>query len=36
RQITISSDNAAYPTWTDVERASIHVVGRVIWFGRSV
>lgn len=36
RQITISSDNSAYPTWTDVDRSTIHVVGRVIWFGRSV
>lgn len=34
--ITISSDNAAYPTWSDVDRSTIHVVGRVIWFGRSV
>lgn len=36
RLITISSDNASYPSWTDVDRATVHVVGRVIWFGRTV
>ena len=36
RHITISSDNASYPSWTDVDRATVHVVGRVIWFGRTV
>src|SRR3546814_4575046 len=36
RLITISSDNTAYPTWSDVDRSTIHVVGRVHWFGRSV
>ena len=36
RKITISSDNSAYPSWDDVDRAEIQVVGRVIWFGRAV
>ena len=36
KQITISSDNTAYPTWDDVDRASIHIVGRVIWFCRAL
>lgn len=36
RLITISSDNPAYPTWSDRDPAEIHVVGRVIWFGRTV
>jgi hypothetical protein len=34
--ITIASDNPAYPTWSNMDPAEIHVVGRVIWFGRSV
>lgn len=34
RRITIASDNPAYPTWSDKEPADIHIVGRVIWFGR--
>ncbi len=36
RLITIASDNPAYPTWSEMDPAEIHVVGRVIWFGRSV
>jgi hypothetical protein len=36
RTITISSDNSAYPSWDDVDRSEIQVVGRVIWFGRAV
>jgi len=36
RKITISSDNSAYPSWYDVDRSEIQVVGRVIWFGRAV
>ncbi|KWV93851.1 MAG: hypothetical protein ACJAVZ_002405 [Afipia broomeae] len=36
RNITISSDNSAYPSWDDVDRSEIQVVGRVIWFGRAV
>lgn len=36
RKITISSDNSAYPSWDDVDRSEIQIVGRVIWFGRAV
>lgn len=36
RQITIASDNPAYPTWNDVDTSEVHVVGRVIWFGRAL
>ena len=36
RKITISSDNPAYPSWDDVDRADIQIVGRVIWFGRAL
>lgn len=34
--MTISSDNTSYPSWTDVDRTTVQVVGRVIWFGRTV
>ncbi|HEY9091514.1 S24 family peptidase [Parasphingorhabdus sp.] len=34
--ITIASDNPAYPTWDDVDRSTIHIAGRVLWFGRSL
>ena len=36
RQITIASDNPAYPTWHDMDRSEVHVVCRVIWFGRAL
>lgn len=36
RKITISSDNPAYPSWDDVDRSDIQIVGRVIWFGRAL
>lgn len=36
KQITIASDNPAYPTWNDMDRSEVHVVGRVIWFGRAL
>ena len=36
RQISIVSDNQAYPSWPDVDRRSIHIIGRVLWFGRKV
>ena len=34
--LTISSDNAAYPTWSDCPFDSIAVVGRVVWTGRKL
>jgi hypothetical protein len=34
RSITIRSDNASYPVWTDCDPATIAVIGRVIWAGR--
>ena len=36
KQIAIASDNPAYPTWNDMDRSEVHVVGRVIWFGRAL
>ena len=34
RQISVISDNPSYPTWQSMERRSINIVGRVLWFGR--
>ena len=34
--ISIISDNAAYPTIAGVERADLHIVGRVVWAGRRI
>lgn len=36
RLVTISSDNAAYPSWRDCEPADIDVIGRVVWAGRKI
>jgi phage repressor protein C with HTH and peptisase S24 domain len=35
-KVTIKSDNDAYPSWSDVELASIDVIGRVVWAGRKI
>ena len=36
KSVTIASDNPAHPTWNDVDRSTIHIAGRVIWFGRAL
>ena len=32
----VLSDNPAYPSWRGLERRSINIVGRVLWFGRAL
>ncbi len=32
--LTVSSDNPHYPTWEDVDRALVDIVGRVVWTAR--
>lgn len=32
--LTISSDNSAYPSWSECLVDSIRVIGRVVWIGR--
>ena len=32
--LTISSDNPAYPSWSECPLDSIRVIGRVVWIGR--
>ena len=34
--ITIASDNPTYPTWEDIDRSTVHIAGRVLWFGRAL
>lgn len=36
RRLTISSDNPAYPTWTDCDAQEVEVIGRVVWAGRKI
>lgn len=33
-RLSVRSDNPAYPSWPDCDRAAIDIVGRVIWMGR--
>lgn len=36
RLISVISDNPAYPTWHGLDRRSVNIVGRVLWFGRKL
>ena len=36
RKISVVSDNDAYPSWQGLDRRSINIVGRVLWFGRAI
>lgn len=36
RKVTISSDNASYPSWPDLDPGDVDVVGRVVWAGRKI
>lgn len=36
RQISVVSDNPSYPSWNGLERRTINIVGRVLWFGRKL
>lgn len=34
KTLTISSDNPHYPSWNDVDRTFVDIVGRVVWASR--
>lgn len=36
KQVSVRSDNDAYPGWPDCDLATIDLVGRVIWSGRRI
>lgn len=33
-RLSVLSDNPAYPGWSDVDRATVAIIGRVVWAGR--
>ena len=35
-RLSVTSDNALYPSFPDLAPDSVHIVGRVIWAGRRV
>lgn len=36
KRVSVLSDNPTYPSWRGLERRSINIVGRVLWFGRTL
>jgi len=34
KNVTISSDNDAYPSWPDCDPGAVELVGRAVWVGR--
>lgn len=36
KKVSVLSDNPSHPSWRGLDRNSINIVGRVLWFGRSV
>ena len=34
--ISVKSDNTAYPSWDDIDRADLEIIGRVIWISRTL
>ena len=36
RKVSVISDNSAYPTWNGLDRRTVNIVGRVLWFGRKL
>ncbi len=36
RTVAIRSDNPAYPSWPEIDLASVDIIGRVIWAGRRI
>lgn len=36
RRISVVSDNPSYPSWHGLERRTVNIVGRVLWFGRKL
>jgi len=35
-KLTVTSDNPAYPSWTNIATDDVRIVGRVIWTGRKL
>jgi phage repressor protein C with HTH and peptisase S24 domain len=35
-RFSVRSDNPLYPSWDDVDPASVQIIGRVVWTGRRV
>lgn len=36
RKVSVVSDNPSYPSWNGLDRRTVNIVGRVLWFGRKL
>ena len=36
KRVSVLSDNPTFPSWPGLERRSLNIVGRVLWFGRAL
>jgi phage repressor protein C with HTH and peptisase S24 domain len=36
KRASVLSDNPAYPSWRGLEKRTLNIVGRVLWFGRAL
>jgi phage repressor protein C with HTH and peptisase S24 domain len=36
RRVSVLSDNPTYPSWRGLEKRTLNIVGRVLWFGRAL
>ncbi|MBA4043989.1 MAG: peptidase S24 [Erythrobacter sp.] len=36
KQVSVLSDNPTYPSWRGLEKRMLNIVGRVLWFGRTL
>lgn len=36
KRVSVLSDNPTYPSWRGLERRMLNIVGRVLWFGRTL
>ncbi|MFM2022545.1 MAG: hypothetical protein RJB02_2253 [Pseudomonadota bacterium] len=36
KRVSVLSDNPTYPSWRGLEKRMLNVVGRVLWFGRTL
>jgi phage repressor protein C with HTH and peptisase S24 domain len=36
KRISVHSDNPTFPSWHGLEKQTLNIVGRVLWFGRTL
>jgi phage repressor protein C with HTH and peptisase S24 domain len=36
KRVSVLSDNPTFPSWPGLEKRALNIVGRVLWFGRTL